>query len=120
MDNIFTYTRAEAIADGVQFECPLAKEAGYQYPVFITCGIHSLINEAVKYGVNDYNGVLWDILNVLKVEIRKQPNVKNVRAKVVIIWINDKPKVFEVVASIGAMDFDDAAPALTIMLPNED
>ena len=122
MDNIFTYTRAEAIADGVQFECPLAKDAGFKFPVFITCGVNSLIEESLTYGLNDFNGVMWDILMVLFATIKanKTTGLKQLSFPVVINWDDKQTKTFTFISEVGALDFDKPEPAITIMLPDED
>ena len=120
MELIYSYTRADAIADGMQIKCELAAEAGFKYPVYITKGINDLINEALEYGANDYNGVMWDFLSVLKAGIRKQHAVDRVQSHVYINWHNNRPKSFHFQALIGALDFDDPQPAITIMLPDED
>lgn len=122
MDNIFTYTREEAIADGVQFECPLAKDAGFKFPVFITCGVNNLIEESLTYGLNDFNGVMWDILMVLFATIKanKTTGLKRLSFPVVINWDDKQTKTFTFMSEVGALDFDKPEPAITIMLPDED
>lgn len=59
---IHTYTRAQALADGVQIDfSEVAREAGFKIPVFITATVY---NEFVKVpeGVigQDEPGRLWD------------------------------------------------------------
>ncbi len=120
MEVIYSYTRADSIADGMQVKCELATEAGFKYPVYITKGINDLINQSLKYGANDYNGVMWDFLSVLKAEIRKQQATDLVQSHVYINWQGNRPKIFHFQAQIGALDFDDERPAITIMLPDED
>ncbi len=68
---VFSYTRAQAIADGVLKDVSqLAKEAGFRFPVAVTAGVWA---ECVKVpdGVSgqDETGRLWDVLNMLRFAI---------------------------------------------------
>ena len=66
---IFTYTRAQALADGflIDVSSKLAREAGFRYPVALTAGVWAEC-VAVPEGVTgqDETGRLWDILNMLR------------------------------------------------------
>lgn len=69
---IVSYTRKEALADGVQVEVTqLAAEAGIRFPVFLTRAVHEKY-VAVPEGVEgqDETGRLWDILMVLRFATR--------------------------------------------------
>src|SRR5512135_2316720 len=71
---VFTYTRAQAIADGVLKDVSeLAKEAGFRFPVAVTAGVWAAC-VAVPPGVDGQNetGRLWDVLNVLRFAIAQQ------------------------------------------------
>ena len=72
---IFTYTRAQAIADGVLIDVSskLAREAGFRYPVALTAGVWAEC-VAVPEGVTgqDETGRLWDILTMLRFAIARQ------------------------------------------------
>src|SRR5512142_2396449 len=71
---IFSYTRAQAIADGVLKDVSeLAQEAGFRFPVAVTAGVWAAC-VAVPDGVagQDETGRLWDVLNVLRFEIAKR------------------------------------------------
>jgi Family of unknown function (DUF6573) len=70
---IFSYTRAQAIADGVLVDVSeLAKEAGFRFPVAVTTGVWAEC-VAVPDGVagQDETGRLWDVLNVLRFAIQR-------------------------------------------------
>ncbi len=70
---IFSYTRAQAIADGVLKDVSeLAKEAGFSFPVAVTAGVWAEC-VAVPDGVEgqDETGRLWDVLNMLRFEIAR-------------------------------------------------
>src|SRR5512135_3116848 len=71
---IFSYTRAQAIADGVLVDVSkLAKEAGFRFPVAVTAGVWAECI-AVPDGVagQDETGRLWDVLNMLRFDIQRE------------------------------------------------
>src|SRR5512135_48851 len=70
---IFSYTRAQAIADGVLKDVSeLAKEAGFRYPVAVTAAVWAEC-VTVPEGVTgqDETGRLWDVLNLLRFAIQR-------------------------------------------------
>ena len=76
---IFSYTRAQAIADGVLVDASeLAKEAGFRFPVAVTAGVWAEC-VAVPDGVagQDETGRLWDVLNVLRFAIQRGRRYKD-------------------------------------------
>jgi len=71
---IYTYTRKQALADGVQVDVStLAREAGFGIPVFLTATVHKEYVQ-VPEGVTcqDETGRLWDILWMLRCAIGKK------------------------------------------------
>jgi len=124
MDLIHTYTRKEAIADGFQVQLNEAttKEAGFNTPVFMTSGINNLIEKAVANDnfCNDTEGITWDILTMLRYAIKRAQNNGNRIEFVVKIMGAARKQNFLCVATIGPMDIDNPAPAMTIMLPEEE
>ena len=120
MQLIHSYTRADAITDGLQFNCELAKEAGFKFSVYITSGINNLIKKSLSYGCNDYNGVMWDILMVLLSAIRYNKDNDIINFSVLIYWDSRKLKSFNLTAQCGVVDINDHQPAITILLPEED
>ena len=62
-DVIHTYTRAQAIEDGVLVDVTeMAEEAGFVWPVAVTAGVWALINSIPPrfQGIQDVEGRLWD------------------------------------------------------------
>jgi len=62
---IYSYTRTQAIADGVLVDVTeAAKEAGFKLPVAITEALHNrlTLTKAVQSLGQDYDGRLWDVL----------------------------------------------------------
>src|SRR5512137_1913119 len=76
---IFTYTRAQAVADGLQVEVTkTAEEAGIRFPVFLTRAVFDNY-VAVPPGVTgqDESGRLWDIVWMTRFAIiRSRPGVQ--------------------------------------------
>ena len=121
---VFTYSRKDALADGFQMDVSaMAKEAGFTVPVFMTIGVFSTHVE-VPEGVSgqDENGRLWDILNVVRWSIKKMTSDSRFVEFQVLVRNSDvrEPETVKLIAEIGAMDFDDPRPAITIAFPNED
>ena len=120
-DVIYTYTRKQAIEDGLQVlaDRKLSQEAGIKYPVYLTSGVVELINKAVnnpKY-LNDFDGVLWDIYTIFRFAA-KNTRGNTLYFKVIILGVGRK-RYIDFIAEIGPTDFDNPAPAITIMLPEE-
>ena len=114
-------TRAELIDDGVLTDITaLAKEAGFKFPVAISAGIVTLINDAISKGWKDWDGIVWDILNVLNYKIKFGPKDNSRIDFKVAIWskYTNNDQDVEMYSQVGPGD--DMEPVITIMLPNED
>jgi hypothetical protein len=121
---IFQYTRAQAIADGQQIDVTeTAQEAGIRFPVFLTRGVWEQC-VAVPPGVSgqDERGRLWDVVWMLRFAvIRSQPGATRLTVALYVRNSNsDRPRLHKLIATAGAVDIDNPAPAITIMLPDED
>ena len=120
---IHTYTRKQAMADGVQIDVSItAKEAGIKFPVFLTRGVFDNF-VAVPKGVNgqDEAGRLWDIVWMTRFAIqRSRPGADRISVVLYVRNDNRAPKLVKLVATCGPLDMDDPQPAITIMLPDED
>jgi len=120
---IYSYTRAQAVADGFQVEVTItAREAGVTFPVFITRRVFDSF-VAVPPGVTgqDEAGRLWDILWMLRFAIRRaRPGVDRLPVALYVRNDNRAPKLVKLVATCGALDIDDPQPAITMMMPDED
>ena len=121
-DLIYAYTRKDAIEDGEQFRLDdtIRKEAGLVFPVYITSSIQSIIDRAVanENFCNDEDGVVWDILSMLKYSIKSSSKANDIEVTVRINGAG-RTKNFHLLAQIGPIDIDDARPAITIMFPEE-
>ena len=120
---IYTYTRAQAVADGLQVEVTkTAQEAGIRFPMFITRAVHdTYVTVPPGLSGQDEAGRLWDLVWMTRFAIiRSKPGVD--RLPVALYFRNDdlRSKLVKLVAVCGPRDFDDPTPAITLMMPDED
>jgi hypothetical protein len=126
---IYSYTRKQAVADGVQVDVTkTAQEAGIKFPVFLTRAVFDSF-VAVPDGVTgqDEAGRLWDIVWMTRFAIlRSRGHTKAgaacTRLPVALYVRNDNhaPRLVKLIAQCGPLDMDDPQPAITVMLPDED
>jgi hypothetical protein len=120
---IFSYTRAQAVADGVLVDVTAtAREAGFVLPVAVTSAAWAAYVR-VPDGVagQDEAGRLWDVLNMLRFAIRRDPgggpelrfqlHVRNDNTE-------GEPPLVTLKAVCGPDD--DLSPCITVLLPEED
>jgi hypothetical protein len=126
---VYSYTRAQAIADGVQVEVTkTAQEAGIRFPVFLTRAVFDAY-VAVPPDVSgqDEAGRLWDVLWMLRFAIQRTKRGSggqcgSHRLPFALYVRNDNraAKLIKLVAVAGPLDIDDPAPCITVMMPDED
>jgi len=138
---VYAYTRAQAVADGVQVEVSkVSQEAGIKFPMFLTRAVFDNY-VAVPAGVTgqDEAGRLWDIVwmtrfAILRASRGPRPwerervaagrvrDVGQTRLPVALYVRNDNraAKLIKLIATCGPLDIDDPAPAITVMMPDED
>lgn len=120
---IYAYTRAQALADGVQVDVSTtAKEAGIRFPVFITrTAFDAYVTMPQGVTGQDEAGRLWDVVWMLRFAISKARSGQD-RMPFALYVRNDnrRPKLVKLIATCGALDMDDPQPAITVMLPDED
>jgi hypothetical protein len=119
-DLIYTYTRQEAIEDGVLVDVSeTAKEAGFKYPVAVTRSIWNEIIEpdaiAQTHG-EDAPGRLWDVLWMLKCASRNSSGDTLIYSLLATKDGRKHIRKLKAVCSPGDMP----EPVITIMLPEED
>jgi hypothetical protein len=125
---ISSYTRAQAIADGVLVDLrqgeltALVDEAGFRMPFACTAEVFSQcieLTDAARRAGNDVKGRLWDLLWMLKLAIRRAPRSTDVLAfDVLVVRERLRPTLTRLVAHVGPGD--DAEPVITIMFPGQD
>lgn len=122
---IHSYTRAEAIADGVLVDAgDAAREAGFRFPVALTIAAWS---EAVTWtpgnqAYQDESGRLWDVLTMAQHAARRGTGESD-RARFQVLRVPNTPRasvarLLELEMHIGPGD--DGAPVITIGLPGQD
>ncbi len=119
-DIIFSYTRAQAIDDGVLVDVSeLAREAGFRFPVALTRAVWCQCVEVTeKDDCQDETGRLWDILNVLRFSIRSAKDEQVLYFDVLVAKDGKPAKPHRLKSHCGPGD--NAEPVITIMLPDED
>ena len=130
---LYTYTRKQAVADGVQVEVTkTAQEAGIKFPMFLTRAVWEKY-VAVPEGVTgqDEAGRLWDVVwmtrfGILRLSRRSaaqadaRPGVDRIPVAFYVRNDNRAARLVKLIATCGALDIDDPQPAITVMLPDED
>jgi len=119
---VYRYTRAQALEDGFLVDLSqLAREAGFKFPVAVTDGVWKIINapgplEAVG---QSWRGRAWDMLFVLRLEIRRGGNSDEVHFAPLFKRERGGPAVpVKMWSKCGPGDTP--APVITIMLEGED
>jgi len=120
---IYSYTRSQAVADGVQVEVTkTAQEAGIRFPVFLTRAVYDAY-VTVPPGVTgqDEAGRLWDVITMTRFAIlRSRPGCDRLPIALYVRNDNRRPRLVRLTAVCGPLDIDDPQPAITVMLPDED
>jgi len=120
---VFAYTRAQAVADGVQVEVTkTAQEAGIRFPMFLTRAVYdAYVTVPPDVSGQDEAGRLWDVVWMTRFGIlRARPGVDRVPVALYVRNDNRVPKLVKLIATCGPLDIDDPSPAITVMLPDED
>ena len=119
---IHTYTRAQALEDGVLVELDpkVVKEAGIKFPVAVTAAVFArciALTPKAEEAYNDVSGRTWDVLWMLRSAMgRARGSV--LQFEVLAVTDRLKPTLHRLKAVCGPGD--NAEPVLTVSLPNED
>ena len=120
---VYAYTRSQAVADGVQIEVTkTAQEAGIKYPMFLTRAVWDAY-VAVPEGITgqDEAGRLWDIVWMTRFGIlRAKPGHDRIPVALYVRNDNRAARLVKLIAQCGPLDMDEPAPAITLMMPDED
>jgi hypothetical protein len=119
-DIIHSYTRANAIADGVLIDVSeVAREAGFTVPVAVTHGVWARC-VAVPEGAacQDEAGRLWDVLWLARCAARAGGDGSEVRFVVYVRIDNRGPRPVRLKATCGPGDAGEAV--VTVMMEGED
>ena len=137
MEVISSYSRTQAIEDGVLMDLPLAREAGFKFGMAVTVGVFAVLAPWAQgsqgdvskpaegqplYGLGQsFDGRAWDLLAILLYEIRRGKGGARVDFAPLFLmpgFAQDRPVPvqFEAICGPG----DEGEPTITIMLPGED
>ena len=120
-DVIHTYSRAQAIEDGVLVDATqVAQEAGIKYPVALTQAVWADVVEPDpedRAEGQSEQGRLWDVLWMLCCAIRGGAGGTELRFRLSVIQ-KGKPRLVELKGVCGPGDH--AEPVITVMFPRED
>lgn len=128
---VASYTRKEAIADGVQVRIPdkIRKEAGIRWPVFVTDTVWDrYLKVPAGMRLQDMDGRIWDMLYMFVQNARRYSHSSKSQFKVIfqmpkdMLWernekrsgVSPYHREVTLIAEIGANDIDDPTPAITI------
>ena len=124
MTLIYTYSRAQAIADGILVDVSeMAREAGIVYPTALTCAVwESYVRVPAHVRGQDEAGRLWDILWMFRCAARApRTGLDCDSIRQFGLLVRNEPDKLESVslkAICGPGDLGE--PVLTIALPSED
>jgi len=118
---IFSYTREQAIEDGVLVDVSeVAKEAGIRYPVAVTRALwdgYIVPPEKTRASGQSEAGRLWDTLFMFAHHARhSEGSLFYYR----VTYLNEKDQHETVTLKAHCGPGDDAAPVVTLMLRHED
>jgi hypothetical protein len=129
---ISSYSRAQAIEDGVLVDlmqtetAGAVREAGFRYPIAMTSAAFELAvwpidneeaNKWLEGKCQDLQGRLWDVLSMLKRAAKRGGS--EVRFQISVWNYQTKRRNVITLKSVCGPD-DDGSPCITIMLPHED
>ena len=99
---IFAYSRAQAVADGVQVEVTkVAQEAGIRFPVFLTRTVYdSFVTVPPGVTAQDEAGRLWDIVWMTRFAIiRARPGAQRLPVALYVRNDNRAAKLIKLIAT---------------------
>ena len=122
-DVIHSYSRAQAIEDGVLVDVTAtAREAGFKHHTVITEGVQGAcvtLTRAAREAGNDEKGRLWDVVFMASMAVRRARGGDRVSFKVAVVTEDaENPEEMGLYVHIGPGDKGE--PVLTIMLDGED
>lgn len=126
-DFVYTYTRAQALADGVLADASvLAREAGFKLPVALTAAAWGKCvawseAETEKTGVpQDESGRLWDVVWMASCAARRHRHAPADRVAFEVLRVpRGRRRATRCALVLHIGPGDDGEPVITIMLPNE-
>ena len=119
---IYSYSRAQAIADGVLVDVSeQAKEIGFRLPTVVTATLYQRYVQppaGLEGEGQSVTGRLHDLMVLALFAARRTINTDRVSFKVDFLMAPGRKETVEVIVHIGPGD--EGEPVLTIMLPEDD
>ena len=99
-----------------------AQEAGIRFPMFLTRTVYdAFVTVPAGVTAQDEAGRLWDVVWMTRFAIlRARPGMNRVPVALYVRNDNRAARLVKLVATCGPLDIDDPAPAITVMMPDED
>lgn len=119
-DFVFTYTRAQALQDGVLLDVrERARQAGFRLPVAVTAALWQDVAAIPPsyQGIQDVQGRLWDLLWMARLAIQGSNEERSELLYRLILHVGDTTD-YSVKLVVGPGD--EGEPVLTLMKPGED
>jgi hypothetical protein len=122
MELIFSYTRKQAIADGVLIDVTeTAREAGFLLPAAVTSAVwNACVRPAEACPWQDEAGRLWDLLWVLRIAAMRSGPGQTSIYYALFVQNNDGGPADKVRLKCVCGPDDKGEPVLTVMFPEED
>lgn len=118
---IHAYTRAQAIEDGVLVDLSrLAREAGFHWPLAVARSVWGIIepSAALKKEGQSHTGRAWDLLNILRMELRSAKDGREVLFAPYFLTEPGRPPRQVLMRAVSGPG-DDGEPVINIMMPDE-
>lgn len=117
-ETIYSYSRAQAIEDGVLVDLSHVDSIPqhWKHPIACTSTVWAIIEEALEKPGQDVSGICHDISTMAKLAIRNTPPSRETELIRFDVIITRKKHALKLHIGPG----DTAAPVLTLMLPYED
>ena len=120
---IFTYTRAQALADGALVDVStLAAEAGFTFPVAVTIALWEAIETIPEpyAGFETPEGRLWDVLFLARIAIQRSKGGGSQLLYPLLLHTDKTPGDTAYRIQLVCGPGDNAEPVITLMQPKED
>ena len=117
---IFSYTRAQAIADRVLVDVtPTALQAGFRFSVAATAALMAAVETVPRqYSHEDIEGRLWDLLWVASIAARRaKPGCSRIAFEVILHLEGTRRQYQTLILDIGPGNTPD--PVITIGFPGD-
>lgn len=125
---IFSYSRAEAISDGVLVDVDalhptMRREAGVLLPVAMTARVYEEVVEehaAATAAGASRDGRLWDLLWMMRMAVRGYRGQGSRLEFRMLAHLPEGAEAEEITLEVVVGPGDDLSPVLTVMWPDED